>query len=115
MKIIISDRVLLVVISTLVVMAILSTAYIFLIRRHYDFIVEAPCDATVGTCFYRDCSGGDCPSNGLESYRVFSVRAEDFSKCADNSCLQECLNDVIACTETVCGDSQDDECVHELR
>ena len=50
------------------------------------------CDPTSQTCFSRDCSEGDCPPNNLENYRQFTIRARDFSRCSDNSCLKECLN-----------------------
>lgn len=105
-----SDKLFLAAISLLVIVALLITAYNFLIRRDYAFLVEASCDETQTTCFLRDCSGGDCPSNELEQYRIFSVRAKDFATCADNTCLQECLRGNIECTEISCGESQDDEC-----
>jgi len=106
----ISDKSFLTTISLLVILTILSTAYIFLVRKDYDFIIEAPCDPALDTCFSRDCSDDECPPNGLELYRVFSVRAADFPTCSDNSCLQECMQGSIACTETVCGESDEDIC-----
>ncbi len=97
-------------ISLLTIAAISATTYTFLINKDYDFIVEAPCDPAQEMCFSRDCSGGECPPNELEHYRIFTVSAEDFQRCTDDSCLQECTNQTIACTELVCGESEDDEC-----
>lgn len=106
----ISDRAFFMTITLFIAVAMLSTAYIFLVRKDYDFIIEAPCDPAEGICFSRDCSTGECPPNGLENYRVFSVSARDFTSCADESCLQECTNGTIACDETLCGESEEDEC-----
>lgn len=106
-----STKVLLWALSLSVVAVILSTGYKFLVLKDYNFIVEAPCDPTREVCFTRDCSGGDCPPNELENYRIFAVPAGDFPKCADNSCLEECLSGLISCEEIVCGDDSEDECV----
>jgi hypothetical protein len=94
----------------MVVTAVCATAYIFLVRKDYDFVVEAPCDPAQETCFFRDCSGGDCPPNEFEHYRIFSVSAQDFPTCADNSCKAECTDGTLVCTEIVCGESEEDEC-----
>lgn len=106
----ISDKSFLSIISLSVVVAVLSTAYIFLIKKNYEFVVEAPCDPAKDTCFSRDCSGGECPPNGLEEYRIFSVHARDFETCTDSTCLKECVDGIINCTETVCGESEEDVC-----
>jgi hypothetical protein len=105
------DKALLVISSLLVAGAILATTNQFLLKMDYDFVVEAPCDAGHDTCFSRDCSVEECPPNGLESYRVFVVPANEFSRCTNDSCLAECSSQAIACTEIVCGDSEDDICV----
>jgi hypothetical protein len=105
-----SDKAFLASISLLIVAAICAAAYHFLVQKDYAFIVEAPCDPAQDTCFVRDCSGGECPPNELEHYRMFSVQAADFDTCADNSCLHECQQGDIACTEIVCGESEEDEC-----
>lgn len=106
----ISDRTFFATISLLVVVAVCATAYLFLVKEDYAFVVEAPCDPAQNTCFTRDCSGGECPPNELEQYRVFAVSAHDFPVCADNSCLQECTSGAIECVEYVCGESEEDEC-----
>lgn len=94
-----------------IVAVIIATAHRFLIAKDYDFIVEAPCDPLVDICFARDCSLPDeCPPNNLENYRMFNIKAYDFEKCADNSCLNECLSGQIYCQEIFCGDSEEDAC-----
>lgn len=88
-----------------------TTTYKYLIAKNYQFNVEASCDPTNNKCFQRDCSNpDDCPPNQLSFYRVFTLSASDFGKCLDNSCLKECTSGVIKCEETICGDSEGDEC-----
>lgn len=105
------DKIFLWIIALSVVAVITSTAYKFLFLKDYNFIVEAPCDPTKSTCFIRDCSNpDDCPPNGLSVYRQFNVKASDFGKCANNSCLNECLTGKIACAEIKCSESSGDTC-----
>jgi hypothetical protein len=105
------DKIFLWVIAMLVIVTIASTAYKFLFAKNYDFVVEAPCNTATSTCFTRDCSNpDDCPPNGLSNYRVFNIKAADFEKCSDNSCLNECASGKISCKEIKCGESKDDEC-----
>jgi len=106
----ISNRTFFSAVSALVFAALCVTAYTFLVRQNYNFIVEAPCDSAAGPCFARDCEMEECPLSGLESYRVFGLSRRDFATCGDNSCLQECTSGVIECTEYVCGESEEDMC-----
>lgn len=105
-----SSKALLWAISLSVVAAISFTAYIFLVQKNYDFVVEASCDPAESTCYYRDCSTGECPPNEFEFYRTFIVPASDFEQCADNSCLTECTEETIACEEIICDPEVDEEC-----
>lgn len=106
-----SSKALLLAISLSVVAAILSTAYIFLVAKNYDFTVEAPCDPAKTACFYRDCSLEECPPNKLEYYRTFLVHAADFAACSENSCLQECLEGGgIRCEEIPCDSYAGESC-----
>lgn len=100
----------LIIIGLMVVVVIGATGWRYLINEHYDFVVEASCDPSTETCFYRDCSTGECPPNELENYKVFTIEAKDFDSCEDNSCKRECEEGIIACEELVCGDSEEDEC-----
>ena len=106
------DKLFLTTVSLLIVATVLISANRFLIREDYDYFVEAPCDQRQTTCFIRDCSGEDCPSNGLDQYRIFAVSAVDFRSCTDNSCLPECEGGTIECAEIFCGESAEDECVN---
>jgi len=106
-----SDKIFLWIIMLSVVVVIGATGYKFLILQDYEFYVEAPCDSTTQTCFVRDCSEADsCPPNNLDSYRVFYLKAKDFKKCDDNSCLSVCTNETIQCRELVCGETEGDSC-----
>lgn len=106
-----SDKIFLWVIGLSVAGVIGATAYNFLFAQNYDFYIEASCDPTTQTCFERDCSEVDaCPPNNLSTYRAFYIKAADFKKCADNSCLMECTNSTIPCEELMCGESPEDIC-----
>jgi len=89
-----------------------ATAWLFFVDKQYDFYVEAACDPSTETCFYRDCSDEEvyCPPNGLQEYKVFYVSAHDFETCADNSCKNECESGSIPCEELMCGEAEEDEC-----
>ena len=108
------DTIFLIAIVSMVVLAIGSTFWLFYLQKNYTVIVEASCDPASETCFYRLCTSsentGDCPPNELENYKVFSLQAYDFENCADNSCKQECESGTFECVETVCGETEGDEC-----
>jgi hypothetical protein len=98
------------VIAAITIAAIANNFYIFYIKKDYNFTVEASCNSEINTCYVRDCSTGDCPPNNLQEYRVFSLKAVDFDKCTDDSCLQQCTTSEIQCTEIKCGESLEDTC-----
>lgn len=101
-------------ISFLVILAI--TSYIFLVKKDYSFYVEASCDPAFETCFHRDCAEPDsCPPNNLETYKAYEVRAEDFNKCSDNSCVNECAGGTISCQNVYCDSDAGDDCVGQLK
>ena len=104
-----SDKLFLWIMVLSVVAVIITTAYLFLWRKDYTFVVEAPCDSATELCFYRDCEDY-CPPNGLATYRVFEVSAADFSTCSDNSCLRECTSGLLDCSEVFCDVEAGDEC-----
>ena len=106
-----SDKIFLWLIFLSVLAVIGVTGYKFLIYKDYDFYVEAPCDSSTRVCFIRDCSELDsCPPNNLDNYRIFYLKAKDFSKCENNSCLSVCENKIIECREQVCGENKKDIC-----
>src|SRR3989338_5881806 len=91
-------KVLFILVSAMFLAAIVNNFYIFYFKKNYDFIVEASCNPTEQTCFIRDCSeGSECPPNGLEKYRSFSMKARDFEKCSNDSCLTECTTGLVKC------------------
>lgn len=83
--------------------------YTHLYSSAFEFLVEAPCDAASNTCFVRDCEEEECPPNNLSSYRVFTVSAVDFARCADNSCLNVCAGGTV-CVEITCEPDDGDTC-----
>ena len=104
------NKILPVILMVMVLGTIASNMRTFYVQKDYTFTTEAACDQSNSRCFVRDCSDDSCPPNGLEIYREFTLNASDFSKCADNSCLNECTSGSIQCTESNCGDSPDDIC-----
>ncbi len=106
-----TDKIFLLVLSLCAVATLASNSYMFLLKKDYDFNVEASCDPTTHKCFHRDCANpGDCPPNGLSNYRRFTISAKDFQKCSDNSCIVQCKSGAIQCVEIKCGDSVEDTC-----
>lgn len=104
-------KILFILISALFLAAIINDFYTFYFQKNYDFTVEASCDPAQQSCFIRNCSANsECPPNGLEVYRVFTLKASDFNKCSDDSCLVECTSGSIRCTEISCGESAEDTC-----
>ncbi len=104
-------RVFLALVFILLVLPIAFSYYKYYYTKDYDYIVEANCDPFIEICFSRDCSLPDeCPPNGLSNYKMFIVKGYDFNKCLDNSCEDECSNNLINCTTITCGDSDEDVC-----
>lgn len=110
-----SDKVVLFLIVLSIIAVLGSSTWLYLFQKNYDFVVEAECDPATETCFYRDCTNlDDCPPNELENYRVFRVRAGDFEKCENNTCLKECTDQSITCAEVLCGESEEDVCSEKV-
>lgn len=99
--------------SIIVIICLLAalgvTAFKFLYRENYNFVVEAPCDSATQLCYFRDCTISDstCPPNGLAVYTRTKIKAEDFKECTDNSCQKECTNGTITCTPITCKSDTD--------
>ncbi len=93
--------------SVAIVVTISLYKYVFL--QDYIFIVEASCDPAIHECYVRDCEIDYCPPNGLATYRVFSLPAEEFKRCEDNSCLNVCeIGNT--CIETMCSSQEEAVC-----
>lgn len=105
------DGVFLGIIAALILVCLGVTAWLFLVKKDYHFIVEDQCDPATQVCYERDCSEADvCPPNGLSTYRIFTVRAADFPTCFHNSCSIRCAEGSIECQEVTCGESEEDVC-----
>jgi len=90
----------------LCLLAIGASFYFYYFKKDYDFIVEAKCDPTAETCFYRDCTNpDDCPPNQLSYYNTYTIKAHDFRFCLEGDCDQVCKNGLISCQKTECTES----------
>lgn len=99
------------VIFFLAVLSVLSISiYRFWYQKDFTVLVEASCDQTTMSCYVRDCETEECPPNALAEYQIFSVSAAEFQKCADETCLAECANEMITCEQILCGSNEEDVC-----
>lgn len=88
--------------------ALAVSFYKYFFRQDYMFLLEAPCDTAIQTCYVRDCSTGECPPNGLAAYRIFELKASRFTDCEDAACLNLCPGD--SCGEVFCDTREGLEC-----
>lgn len=109
------NSVLIIVFILTLILAIGSSYYRYFYSKNFDYLVEANCDPEVENCFYRDCesSPDDCPPNGLVNYKSYKVKAYDFKKCSDNSCLNECVSGTISCEVIACDVENGDVCTDD--
>lgn len=84
--------------------------YRYDIAKNYSLFVEAPCDPLTNECYVRDCDNDGCPPNDLAVYRTFTLPAQEFAHCTDNSCLSICPSEAHSCTEIMCSDQDDVSC-----
>lgn len=82
---------------------IFASFYFFYFKKNYNFFVEVACDPTQSQCFKRDCSDPDnCPPNGLETFKRYSIKASDFKYCENEDCSVACESGQIKCDEIKC-------------
>ncbi len=107
------DRFPLLAIFFLMTLAVIgSNFYKYYYSKNFDYLVEAPCNPASEICFERDCSNPDeCPPNGLAVYKQYYVKAYDFSRCSDSSCLRECAEGIISCRDIPCDQDGGDTCI----
>ncbi len=102
----------LVLLTTISVVLVLLTGYTkYIYAEDYFFYVEAPCNSDSQTCFVRDCDDY-CPPNELEEYKTYLIKAEHFSNCTDNSCVNICEEGATSnlCEEIECNIDEGDDC-----
>ena len=88
-----------------------TSLYTHLYAQDLVFLVEMGCDPSTQQCYTRDCSTEECPPNGLSEYRVFSVNAEQFAQCTDNSCADICAAGNDSCQEIPCSNDETAACI----
>lgn len=88
--------------------------YSLYLAKEYNYIVEAPCNASKEICFHRDCVvGGNCPPNNLQDYKRYYIRAKYFDMCTDNSCQNVCEKNSLSCTPISCNTDAGDTCTQK--
>ena len=82
--------------------------------KEFPVHIEVSCDPASEKCFHRDCSTDDCPPNGFNDYRQFSLQGSVFVTCNDlDGCNNLCKNNPGSCQETVCGTTDGDVCSNQ--
>ncbi len=96
--------------------AIVACFYFFYFKKDFNFIVETSCDITKEECFVRDCTNPDnCPPNGLEEFKRYSLSAKDFKYCKLQDCSGVCGDGTIECRSIECNENEDtgEFCINE--
>lgn len=105
-----TTKTLFVLCTAFVLSVVIFNFYKLYLQKDYEFLVETSCELGE-TCFVRDCSGEDeCPPTELESYRLYAIKASEFSVCSDGDCTDECLSGSLECREIRCDASAGDSC-----
>jgi hypothetical protein len=97
--------------TILLFLALLTSFTKYIYAKDYYFFVETPCNPESEICFVRDCNDY-CPPNNFSTYKTFSIKAQHFSQCSDNTCQSVCFNKQTKnlCQEIVCNHEAGDEC-----
>lgn len=94
--------------SLLFLFVIFICFYFFYIKKDFDFIIETSCDINKEQCFIRDCTNpDDCPPNGLEEFKRYTLNANDFKYCENEDCLDVCENQQINCNLIQCKEDEE--------
>jgi len=87
---------------------IINSFYFFYIKKDFDFIVETTCDPIIEQCFLRDCTNpDDCPPNGLQEFKRYTLNANDFKYCVDEDCKLACESNQIKCEVISCTEDEE--------
>ncbi len=111
----ISDKVFFTILLGSVLLVLAVTGYKLLIQKDYNFVIEQECDPAIDTgCYERSCENDECPPNGIASYKIFEINANDFPLCSDNTCAKECESGIIECQQVFCDeeDVTSDVCLY---
>lgn len=82
---------------------IANSFYFFYIKKDFDFIVETVCDPTLEQCLLRDCTNpDDCPPNGLQEFKRYTLNANDFKYCENEDCKTVCESGQVQCEIIPC-------------
>jgi hypothetical protein len=108
-----TTRTLLIISTAMFLSVLIYNFYSFYFLKSYTLLVETPCGENE-SCFIRSCEGEECPPSGLESYRLYAIKASDFSSCVDESCISMCQSGSIECEEIICSDSPEETCSSQI-
>lgn len=85
-----SDKVFFFFSLLMIAVAIFVSINKFYITKNYDFFVEVSCEEGEEGCLSRNCEIEECPPNGLEHYKEYSLPAKDFELCENEDCTELC-------------------------
>lgn len=86
-----SDKVFFFLSLLVIAIAVFISINKFYITKDYDFHVEVSCNSEEeGGCLTRNCENGECPPNGLESYKEYTISAKNFELCENEDCTRVC-------------------------
>lgn len=102
-----------ILISLTLLSAFISTYYNYMIKMEHNYLVEEKCNPDTEKCFYRDCDGDpdSCPPNNFSYYKIFNIKAHNFSRCEDGSCKNVCSLDESVCQYISCEENEGNMCV----
>lgn len=87
---------------------IINSFYFFYFKKDFNFIVETACDTTVEQCIIRDCTNpDDCPPNGLQEFKRYTLNANDFKYCTNEDCKLACESNQIQCEIIPCEENEE--------
>ncbi len=85
-----SDKVFFFLSLLMISVAVFISVNKFYITKNYDFYVEVSCNPDEEECLSRNCETEECPPNGLETYKEYTISAKDFERCENEDCTELC-------------------------
>ena len=78
---------------------IIFSFYKYYWTSDYDLLIEMSCDPYTEKCQYRPCDIdiSKCLPNNFSYYKSYIIKANNFSKCKDGTCQDECYSNKFRC------------------